>query len=205
MNCGDLVSEESAAPGWPSAAPAARVSVSSIRRSGLTAAVTAETRRITELYDQYGPVILRRSLKLLRDQDGAKDATHDVFLKLLRELPRETHPKAVLAWVYRTTTHHCLNILRETGRRRRREFQAAALTWDVVAAPDQDRVPQRLLAADVLSRFDAMTRAVAVAVLVDGMTHEEVAVALNVSRKTVGRKIAGFLEQARKDLAWSAP
>jgi RNA polymerase sigma-70 factor (ECF subfamily) len=38
---------------------------------------------------------------------------------------------------------------------------------------------------------------VAVGVLVDGMNHEELAGALGVSRKTVERRLARFLERAR--------
>lgn len=165
--------------------------------------VTVEQRRVVDLYDKYGPAIFRRSLRLLRDRERAQDATHEIFLKLLREQPRETDPKSVLAWVYRTTTRHCLNVIRDAERHRRREERLAASEWDVVALPDADRLPQQRLAATVLTRFDEKTQAVAMAVLVDGMPHEEVAAALDISRKTVGRKLARFLDHARKYIARS--
>jgi DNA-directed RNA polymerase specialized sigma24 family protein len=50
----------------------------------------------------------------------------------------------------------------------------------------------------VLAQFDEGTRAVALGVLVDGMGHEELAGVLGVSRKTVERRLARFLERARK-------
>lgn len=167
--------------------------------------MTPEQRRVVELYDLYGPAIFRRSQRLLRDQALAQDATQDVFLKLLKELPRETHPKSVLSWIFRTTTRHCMNVLRESGRRQRREDQVAAFHWETSSDPEQESLGDRRLAAAVLARFDQTTQAVAVAVLVDGMPHDEVARALDVSTKTVGRKLAHFLDRARKHIARSAP
>ena len=50
------------------------------------------------------------------------------------------------------------------------------------------------------SFFDAVTRYVAVAVLVDGQEQEEVAQALGLSRRTAARKLERFLELARRHL-----
>jgi RNA polymerase sigma-70 factor (ECF subfamily) len=80
----------------------------------------------------------------------------------------------------------------------------ATYDWDLSVSPDQETLGDRRLAAAVLERFDPTTQAVAVAVLVDGMPHDEVARALDVSRKTVGRKLARFLDRARKHLVRSA-
>jgi DNA-directed RNA polymerase specialized sigma24 family protein len=68
-----------------------------------------------------------------------------------------------------------------------------------------DTFPERQLAQAVLSRFDPATQAIAVAVLVDGMEHEEAAQALGVSRRTVRRKLDRFLANARKFVARSTP
>jgi RNA polymerase sigma-70 factor (ECF subfamily) len=57
----------------------------------------------------------------------------------------------------------------------------------------------------IYRRFDAQTQAVAVAVFVDGMEHEEVAQALGISRRTVARKLQRFVGNARKYLTRSTP
>lgn len=56
----------------------------------------------------------------------------------------------------------------------------------------------------MLRRFDEVTQAIAVAVLVDGMAHEEVAGLLGLSRRSVARKLERFLDGARAFLAASA-
>jgi RNA polymerase sigma-70 factor (ECF subfamily) len=150
--------------------------------------------RAEELYRTYGPAVYRRCLKLLRDKEAARDATQEVFVKLLRDPERFERVETALPWLYRVATNHCLNLLRDRGRRGEVElgdFEVA----DPAGASDY---PDRHLARNVLSSFDSGTQAVAVGVLVDGMGHEELAGALGISRKTVERRLARFLERARR-------
>jgi len=153
---------------------------------------------IAGLYKTWGPAIYRRCLRLLRDQEAARDATQEVFRKALASPGKLADPDTALPFIYRIATNHCLNERRNTGRRGETELV------DLDLASDQPELPQRRLVQRVLSRFDTRTQSIAVAVLVDGMEHEEVADALGISRKTVSRKLARFLEHARKYLERSA-
>ena len=154
--------------------------------------------RIAELYRTWGPAIYRRCLRLLRDTEAAKDATQEVFRKALSSPERLADPETALPFIYRVATNHCLNERRNAGRRGETELA------DLELPSEQPEFPQRRLIQRVLSRFDRKTQSIAVAVLVDGMEHEEVADALGISRKTVSRKLARFLEHARKYLERSA-
>jgi RNA polymerase sigma-70 factor (ECF subfamily) len=153
---------------------------------------------IAGLYRTWGPAIYRRCLRLLRDQEAARDATQEVFRKALSSPEKLEDTDTALPFIYRIATNHCLNERRNTGRR----GETGLMDLDV--ASEQPEFPQRRLVQRVLSRFDAKTQSIAVAVLVDGMEHEEVADALGISRKTVSRKLARFLEHARKYLERSA-
>jgi RNA polymerase sigma-70 factor (ECF subfamily) len=152
-----------------------------------------ERQRAAELYRTYGPAVYRRCLRLLRDREAAADATQEVFVKLVRDIAKLDDSALVLPWIYRVATNHCLNALRDRSRR-----GESSLDLDVTdRAEEGTSFPDRHLAASILSRFDEGTRAVAVGVLVDGMGHEELAGALGISRKTVERRLARFLEKAR--------
>lgn len=154
--------------------------------------------RIAELYRTWGPAIYRRCLRLLRDPEAARDATQEVFRKALSSPGKLADPATALPFIYRVATNHCLNERRNAGRRGETEL----VDLDLAAIlPD---FPQRRLVQRVLSRFDSRTQSIAVGVLVDGMEHEEVADVLGISRKTVSRKLARFLEHARKYLERSA-
>jgi RNA polymerase sigma-70 factor, ECF subfamily len=158
--------------------------------------------RAAELYATFGPVVYRRCLKLLHDREAARDATQDVFVKLVHHIERLAGPDDPLPWIYRVATNHCLHLLR-ARRRRGREVDADAGSLEL-AAPTA-AYPSTALARAVLSRFDAGTQAVAVGVLVDGMEHTELAEALGISRKTVQRRLDRFLARARDLLGGRPP
>jgi RNA polymerase sigma-70 factor (ECF subfamily) len=151
--------------------------------------------RAAELYRQYGPVVYRRCLRILKDPEAAQDATQEVFVRLVRDMDRLADRETVLPWIYRVATNHCLNERRNAARRGDdQDFPDLELAHGVSA----DVVPDRALAMQLLERVDETTRSVAVGVLVDGMEHEEVAGALGISRRTVARKLERFLETARR-------
>jgi len=149
------------------------------------------------LYRDYGPVVFRRCLRLLRNREAAQDATQEVFVRLVRNMERLEDRGGALPWIYRVTTNHCLNVLRNAGRR-----GEGALLVDLEAddRPATEALPDRLLAQEILQRFDASTQAVVVGVFVDGMEREEVAATLGISKRTVSRKLERFLGSSRRFL-----
>jgi RNA polymerase sigma-70 factor, ECF subfamily len=170
--------------------------------TGTREAVVPESGRAAELYREYGPVIYRRCMRLLKDQEAARDATQEVFMKLVRDMPKLEDRATVVPWMYRVATNYCLNLRRNAHRRGE---DKADPDLDIASTTPSDVYPDRALAQSVLSRFDTATQAVAVGVIVDGMEHEEVAAMLGVSRRTVARKLERFLENARKYLTRSEP
>jgi len=153
--------------------------------------------RAAELYRQYGPVVYRRCLRILKEPEAAKDATQEVFMRLVRDMSRLEDRATVLPWIYRVATNHCFNVRRNASRRGE---DAAMPDLELADSTPADMYPNRALAQQVLSQFDETTRSVAVGVLVDGMEHEEIAEVLGISRRTVARKLERFLETARRYL-----
>ena len=164
----------------------------------------SQRERIAGLYRELGPVVYRRCVRLLGDRDAARDATQEVFVKLLRQGSPLDEGERSLRFIYRVTTHHCLNLRRE---RRRRGTPVGEGSDEALEVADHSSVayPERRLAQQILKRFDRTTQAVAVGVLVDGMEREEVAGVLGLSRRTVHRKLARFLARARKLVGGEGP
>jgi RNA polymerase sigma-70 factor (ECF subfamily) len=71
-----------------------------------------------EIYQRYGSVVYRRARRLLGDEQAAKDACHEVFLRLFRSLP-DLNRASPLTWLYKVTTNHCLNVIRDEERHRK--------------------------------------------------------------------------------------
>jgi len=60
---------------------------------------------LDEIYERYSRSVYRRALQLLGDPERARDATQDVFVRVMRAggaVPAEPTPPA---WLYRVTTN----------------------------------------------------------------------------------------------------
>ena len=140
-------------------------------------------------YRRYGPMVLRRCRWLLRDEEKALDAMHDVFVQLLRrrESLYETKPSSLL---FRIATNVCLNVLRGEKRHPcdgRDELLLGIASADV---DTEERTVARHMLDAIFAREHASTRAIAVMHLVDGMSHEEVA-------REVGMSVSGVRKRLR--------
>ena len=162
----------------------------------------ARASKVEQLYRELGPVVYRRCLRILGDRAAAQDATQEVFVKLLSNMERLEDRATVLPWIYRVATNHCLNLRRDS--RRRGDDLAAGDLENALESALSSCCPEAALRSQLvrklLERFDEATRAIAVAVFVDGMNHEEVAETLGISRRTVSRKVDRFLVGARRFL-----
>jgi RNA polymerase sigma-70 factor (ECF subfamily) len=150
-----------------------------------------------DLYRRYGPAVYRRCLRLLRDHAEAQDAAQEVFVRALTHLDgfRFGSP---LQWLHGIATRHCLNRLRDESRRgaaRARELRTAPAADPAGAIADRDQVVR------IIAQLDETTARIAVHHLVDGMTQEEVAAAVGLSRRTVGVKLQAFFAAARRAVA----
>lgn len=156
--------------------------------------------RVARLYDLHGPVLYRRCLKLLRDEEAAEAAAQEVFGKLLANRARLRDAIKALPFLYREATAHCLAERVKIGRAGRAPLE----DLDVIAGPELG-YPDRVLEQHVLSRFEPDTQAVAVGALVDGMDPEELSRALGLPLQRLKDTLAKFVGSARKFLLRSGP
>ncbi len=141
---------------------------------------------IEAMYRAYGPMVLRRARVLLGDEQAAGDAMHDVFLKAWRAGDRFRGDASPTTWLYRITTNHCLNLLRDRKRR-------GALLGERFAASDSRPGDEdRVAAAEILSRVPEALREIAVYYYIDQLNQDEIAQLLGVSRRTVGYRLEEF-------------
>lgn len=131
--------------------------------------------------------MLRLAKRLLRDDEAAKDAMQEVFLRVLRVEDPERFAPNPMAWLYRTTTNLCLNRLRDV-RRRGQLLSLWKVNEDFVDA-DADA---RLSLQRILSVVPDELQDIAVYYYVDELSHEEIAGIVGVSRRTIGNRLATF-------------
>lgn len=149
-------------------------------------------------YVRYGPMVLRRCRRLLRNEEAAVDAMQDVFVALVRHGAR-LEDRGLSALLYRIATHTSLNALRST-RRRREDTQDRDNVIDRIANADDpaERSISRLWFERVLRRVPVGTRDLAVMHLVDGMTLEETAEAAGLSVSGVRKRLSTLKDAVRE-------
>ncbi len=160
--------------------------------------------QVAALYRQWGPVVYRRCLRVLKDRDEAQDATQHVFVQLLRHSERFTAgPSEAIAWMQSVATNVSLNRMRD-GRRQSSKLEA--LHEDAPPTPLPDEVLEnREMAERALAHVDAPSRDLALSVLAFEQSHEDAAAKLGVSPKTVQRRLHRFLANARRFLKGGEP
>jgi RNA polymerase sigma-70 factor, ECF subfamily len=156
--------------------------------------VSVDRTSIEALYRSHGHIVLRRARMLLGSEADAQEALQEVFASLLRSPESVRNTKSIVGWLYRATTHFCLNQLRH--------LRTGARLLESHASPSSGEIPPvQVEAMAELRRVLALLAAdVAAAVVyhhLDGMTHAEVADMLGCSRRQVGY----LLERARDSLA----
>lgn len=143
------------------------------------------------LYVEFGPVIYRCCVRMLRDREAAHDAMQEVFLRLLGNLSSFGDREEMLPWVVRVARNHCINLRRDS---RNAACLSRELQRNESPRPDLSRT---LLAHKLLERFDAATQRAVLGVLASGMSYKEAAAALSLSPSGVARKVTRFLAETR--------
>lgn len=164
----------------------------------------ADSRHLAQLFEQHGPRVYRRALRLLGHPGDAEEATQEIFIRVFRGASGFREQSQLTTWLYQITTHYCLNLIRDRSRR------AALHEAHVVPMADESRTsPTRpedlVLLRRLLVKADERQATAAVYVFLDGMSHEEAAELLGVSKRTVGNLLERFQAWAQAQLESGAP
>jgi RNA polymerase sigma-70 factor (ECF subfamily) len=146
-----------------------------------------------DYYRRYAPMVLRRCRYLLRDDEGARDAMHDVFVKVLRYRERldDAAPSRLL---YRIATNVCLNLLRSARRRPEVPGDDVAEQVSPGADPEATAASRAALARLFGGELDT-TAMLAILHYQDGLSLNEVAREVGLSASGVRRRLLGLRER----------
>jgi RNA polymerase sigma-70 factor (ECF subfamily) len=153
---------------------------------------------IAFLFQKYGHLIYRRAYYLLGHPQDAQEATQEVFIKAMKSAEAFEHRSQIYTWLSRITTNHCLNLIR--SKRRRLELCNSQIQTQGKEITERYSEHDLMFIRSLLAEADERCAEAAVYVLIDGMSHQEAAKLLGVSRRTVGNLLERFKEWARQRL-----
>ena len=148
---------------------------------------------VAALSRRYGSMVLRRCRRLLRDEDEARDACQDVFVRLIEQRHRldGRYPSSLL---YTMATNVCLNRIRARARAPGAAMEAGdeadqRLAAIACAEPAGAASEARMLLDWLFGRHPPSSRTIAVLHYVDGLTLEQVAAETGLSVSGVRKRL----------------
>jgi RNA polymerase sigma-70 factor (ECF subfamily) len=151
----------------------------------------------SELVERFSPRLRYFLRKMLSSADGAEDALQDVWLDVLRHLPRLADPQALVAWLYRIARDQAFGRLRKRGRAEQPLDEARVID----ESEESDFSPEdaaRIHAA--LDELPAEQREVLVLRFLEEMSYEEIARVVGCQLGTVRSRIHYGKRALRKAL-----
>lgn len=88
------------------------------------------------IYQEHGRQVYYVALRMLGDPAQAEDATHDVFVKVYRNLDRFRGESCIRTWLYRITMNHCQNLLK-SWQHRNIHSNADDAIWETSVGPEE--------------------------------------------------------------------
>ena len=150
---------------------------------------------IEEIYERYGPMVLRRCRRLLGEGDEASDAMHDVFVQVIRRQEKLvlTSPSSLL---YKMATDICLNRIRTKVRHP--ETRDERLLNMIAHDENLESMTEiRSLLGQLFKQEETSTRTMAVLHYVDRMTLEQVAEMVGLSVSGVRKRLRVFQQKSK--------
>jgi RNA polymerase sigma-70 factor (ECF subfamily) len=156
---------------------------------------------LAELYERHAAGVYARCRYLLREDEAARDALQDVFVRVLRALPEFRAAASPSTWILRIATNHCLNVRRAARASWRLELvRLAEARKSEGESPDR-----RELVRALLSAAPQEAQEVAVLYYVDELTQAEIAESTGRSLPTVRKRLREFLAASRAALTEAFP
>jgi len=147
-----------------------------------------------DLYRRYGPALCRKCERMLGNRDDAEDIVQGLFVDLLKKGVEEES----LSYLYRAVTNRCLNLIR--NRKKRRALLERNTREQLLPARTllEDNVVGFELLGRLVARLDRRSSEILVYRYLDDLTQDEIAETMNLSRKTVGKRLKKISSEAQK-------
>ncbi|MET0695398.1 MAG: sigma-70 family RNA polymerase sigma factor [Propionibacteriaceae bacterium] len=163
------------------------------------------TRAFEMLLDRYQTPLFRYAYRLLNDRSASEDVVQETFIAAWRGLPTLSSPGAFRGWLYQIATRRVFDVLR--ARRPQVEWpdedDPHPANFDVASPSQGDPAGLAVQQAQfealhlALATLPPQQRAAWTMQRIDGLSYDEIAVALSLPVSTVRGRIA----RARQTLA----
>lgn len=156
---------------------------------------------LTQLYERYGRAVYRRCQYFLGQDETARDAMHDVFVKVVERYHEFRGASSALTWLIRISTNHCLNLLRARNAAWHERYHHTVQVDLADRGPAEiEAFERRHLIRRLLATVGEDQQQAAIFYWVDEMNQAEAAAAAGCSVPTLRKRLRGFVSSAERFL-----
>jgi RNA polymerase sigma-70 factor (ECF subfamily) len=170
-----------------------RVSCSEGTLEGGEMSEQLDSAEVDEIYRQYGPRLLRRCRRVLRDDALAEDALQDVFVKLLRHGAGLRAAESKLGWLLRVVDHCCFDV-----RDRRRREPVTSVEPPPLHLRPTGAAEVQAQARSYLERLRSSEQQVTVLAYVEEADQRQIARELGHCRQSINKKLQRLRARFRR-------
>jgi RNA polymerase sigma-70 factor (ECF subfamily) len=153
------------------------------------------------LVERYQGRVYRLALRILRNEEEARDAVQDAFLKVYGSLRRFEGRSSFYTWLYRLVFNLCLDLKRKDRSTRHVEWEEERLTEDAVLdegrpgaigagglpgpGSEYERSELRAMMTQAIETLPDESRETLVLREIDGLSYAEISATLGIPKGTV--------------------
>lgn len=156
---------------------------------------TGDHAAFAELVARHGSLVMSVSRRLLGNTPDAEDVCQATFMVLARKATAYGWKASVAGWLHLVACRLAQRVKRAASRRRQREREAAAMR--AKAEPPRDISELAAVLDGELSKLPARYRDCLVLCYLQGVTRDQASRQLNVSLRTLDRRLSGGRELLR--------
>lgn len=153
---------------------------------------------VQRLYKTTGKAAVSKTEHLVGRFDVAQEIVQEVFLRLWQQKLRFANEKQAYYWVYKSCHNAGIDHLRSAAHRIELKPGHEVLESMEQAADSADALAKRQFVCRLLKGLDEREAQILAFSVIDGMTQEEIAEILGLSRKTVNRVAQRLQEKLGK-------
>lgn len=170
----------------------------------------AAFRRLVERHQRRAVSI---AMGLVRDENDAREIVQDAFIRVYKGINAFQGSSSFFTWLYRIVTNLAIDLMRKPGRREAELNDNQAISEEAVDFPLVSRIDgadpldvmrRQEIAARLQAALEALPSYHRGAILmreVDGMSYEEIAVAMGVSKGTIMSRLFHARQKLQRALS----
>jgi RNA polymerase sigma-70 factor (ECF subfamily) len=163
-----------------------------------------DLRDFDSAYRRYFPLIREKCRRMLDDNGEADDVAQDTFVRLWQAALDGAGDRRISSWIYRTSTRLAIDRMRERLRKRTPDQSVMLENLPGSSAGSDDVLSARRQLATLTRAVPAQELEIAMLSRIDRLSHAEIGEVLEISDRTVRRRLRE-LERRLHDLLKEEP